>query len=170
MTQIAEQPVLRQATAADAALLAGIEARCFPPAEAAGLGQFEARLAVFPRHFLIAGLDGVPVGFVNGMVIDAERIDDVMYADAKLHNESGAWQSVFGLNVLFEHRRRGIAARLLQEFIDQARAEGRRGCVLTCKDYMLHYYARFGFERLGESASTHGGARWHDMKLVFSGV
>ena len=56
-----------------------------------------------------------------------------MYADAALHNRAGAWQMVFGLEVHPAYRRQGRAAALMQALIDQARAEGRRGVVLTCK-------------------------------------
>ena len=51
--------------------------------------------------------------------------------------------------------------------IADARAQGRRGCVLTCKDALVHYYARFGFVDEGISQSTHGGVVWHDMRLTF---
>ena len=35
--------------------------------------------------------------------------------------------------------------------------------VLTCKDHLVHYYSRFGFKKVGVSASVHGGAVWYDM-------
>lgn len=41
-------------------------------------------------------------------------------------------------------------------FIEQARKEGRKGLVLTCKKRLIHYYARFGFVDEGVSGSTHG--------------
>jgi predicted GNAT family N-acyltransferase len=40
--------------------------------------------------------------------------------------------------------------------------------VLTCKDHLVHYYASFGFQCQGISASTHGGAVWNDMVLTFA--
>ena len=56
---------------------------------------------------------------------------------------------------------------MLERVIADARAQGRRGCVLTCKDALVHYYARFGFVDEGISQSTHGGVVWHDMRLTF---
>ena len=71
------------------------------------------------------------------------------------------------MNTLPASRSRGCAGRLLERAIADARAQGRRGLVLTCKDALVHYYARFGFVDEGISASTHGGAVWHAMRLTF---
>ena len=39
--------------------------------------------------------------------------------------------------------------------------------ILTCKEALIHYYARFGFKNCGLSASVHGGAVWYDMRITF---
>lgn len=39
-------------------------------------------------------------------------------------------------------------------FIEQARKEGRKGLVLTCKKRLIHYYARFGFVDEGFGLNT----------------
>ena len=64
-------------------------------------------------------------------------------------------------------RRQGYAGLLLQRAIADARAQGRKGLVLTCKEKLLHYYARFGFVNEGVSGSTHGGVVWYQMRLRF---
>ena len=46
-------------------------------------------------------------------------------------------------------------------------SQGRKGLVLTCKEKLLHYYAKFGFVNEGVSASTHGGVVWYQMRLRF---
>lgn len=66
---------------------------------------------------------------------------------------------IFGVNTLPEYRRRGLAGTLINEMIAEARRQGRDGLVLTCKDRLVHYYAKFGFLNEGVSEkSTHGGA------------
>ena len=157
---------IRKATLQDAALLTQIEAACFPAAEAATRDRFDARLEAFADHFLICEVDGEAVGFIDGMVIDSPYIEDVMFEKADRHCPDGAWQSIFGLNTLPKYRRRGYAARLMQALIAQAKEE-RRCLTLTCKEHMLHYYAKFGFVPLGASDSQHGGVRWFDMVLEF---
>lgn len=167
MQTIDDEIRIRKATPADAQTLAAIEAACFPAAEAATRERFDDRLTIFADHFLILEIQGEAAGFIDGMVTQEPRIEDRMYEDAGLHRPDGAWQSVFGLNVLPQYRRRGCAARLLEAFIALAEEEGRRGLTLTCKEHMLHYYAKFGFVPLGMSASQHGGVRWFDMVLEF---
>ena len=49
-----------------------------------------------------------------------------------------------------------------------ARQQGRKGLVLTCKERLLPYYAKFGFQDEGVTdKSTHGNAAWHQMRLSF---
>ena len=51
--------------------------------------------------------------------------------------------------------------------VEQARQQGRKGLVLTCKEHLLHFYGKVGFVDEGISDSTHGGAVWHKMRLTF---
>ena len=153
---------------ADLAAVAAVEGACFPAAEAATEKDFAARLAVYPNHFwLLEEDDGTLVSFVNGLGTDEPLLRDAMYAAASLHNEHGAWQMVFGVNTLPQYRRQGLAGQVLERVIADARAQGRKGCVLTCKDKLIHYYEKFGFQNEGVSASTHGGVVWYDMRLTF---
>lgn len=158
---------IRTATMEDLDAVTAVEAACFPAAEAATRDEFAARLAVYPNHFWLLEEDGRLVSFINGLVSDEPTIRDEMFADAAFHNEQGAWQMVFGVNTLPEYRRRGLAGKVMQRVIADARAQGRKGCVLTCKDRLVHYYETFGYRSEGVSASTHGGAVWYDMRLTF---
>ena len=101
------------------------------------------------------------------MVSDEPTLRDEMYENAELHNEHGAWQMIFGVNTLPAYRRQGCAARVMERVIADAHAQGRKGCVLTCKDRLIHYYETFGFQNEGVSKSVHGGVVWYDMRLTF---
>lgn len=158
---------IRTATMEDLEAVTAVEADCFPAAEAATRDEFAARLAVYPNHFWLLEEDGRLVSFINGLVSDEPTIRDEMFADAAFHNEQGAWQMVFGVNTLPEYRRRGLAGEVMRRVIADAKAQGRKGCVLTCKDRLVHYYETFGYRSEGVSASTHGGAVWYDMRLTF---
>ena len=159
--------LIRNAKKEEAALLAQIEAECFPAAEAAGKQDIEARMDVFEDCFFVAETNGKIVGFINGAGAKEASLPDQMYHDASLHDPNGAYQTVFGLDVLPAYRRNGIAGRLLERMIHHARECQRKGVVLTCKDHLVHYYAGFGFKHCGVADSTHGGAKWNEMKLLF---
>ncbi len=60
--------LIRNAKKEEAALLAQIEAECFPAAEAAGKQDIEARMDVFEDCFFVAETNGKIVGFINGAV------------------------------------------------------------------------------------------------------
>ncbi len=158
---------IRKATLDDLDAIERIEALCFPASEAAARESLRARLIVYSDHFLVLEDGGELIGFVNGMVTDDRTISDAMFDHAELHREDGRWQSVFGLDVVPEHRRKGHAERLMRAFIEHARSEKRLGCILTCKERLLPYYAKFGFKNEGVSQSQHGGAVWYDMTLAF---
>ena len=159
---------IRTAVLADLPAVTAVEAACFPAAEAATEKDFADRLAIYPDHFwLLEEEDGTLVSFVNGLVTDEPHLRDEMYADVSFHDENGAWQMIFGVNTLPEYRRLGLAEQVLRQVIADAKAQGRKGCVLTCKDKLLHYYGKLGFVNEGVSQSTHGGVVWYEMRLTF---
>lgn len=158
---------IRQVTPEDLDEVTAVEAACFPEAEAATRESFEQRIKAFPDSFFVAVHDGRIIGFINGCVTDERTIRDEMFEDSSLHNSDGCYQSNFGLDVLAEYRRQGIAAELMEYLIETARKRGKKGLILTCKDRLIHYYAKFGYQNLGISASVHGGAVWYDMILEF---
>lgn len=158
---------IRTATLKDLDAVSAVEAACFPAAEAATPAEFAERLRHYGGHFWLMSDGEKLIGFVDGMVTDKADLSDNLYAQASLHNENGAWQMIFGVNTLPEYRRRGVAAALLERAIADAKAQGRKGLVLTCKDKLVHYYAKFGFVSEGVSESTHGGVVWYQMRLTF---
>ena len=158
---------IRTATMQDLDSIAAVEKVCFRSAEAASREELEKRLQNYPDHFWLQ-MDGDRViAFVDGMVTDEPDLTDDMYTNAAMHREDGAWQMIFGVNTLPEYRRRGLAGQLLETAIAVAKQQGRKGLVLTCKDKLVHYYARFGFVNEGVSGSAHGGVTWYQMRLTF---
>ena len=158
---------IRTATMADLAAVTYLEAICFPAAEAASEESFAQRLMCYPGHFWLLMDGDTVVAFVNGLVTDDPDLRDEMYENAGLHDENGAWQMIFGVDTHPDYRRRGCAGKLLEHVIGQAKAQGRRGLVLTCKKKLIPYYSKFGFVSEGISQSTHGDVTWHQMRLTF---
>ena len=159
---------IRTATIADLAQIAAVEAECFPAAEAATKEEFAERIKYYGNHFWLMFEGEKLIAFVDGFVTDEPDLTDEMYENACMHNENGVWQMIFGVNTLPEYRKRGYAGELIRRAIADARQQSRKGLVLTCKDRLLAYYAKFGFVDEGvPEKSTHGNARWHQMRLTF---
>ena len=158
---------IRTATLQDIDQIAAVEKECFPAAEAATKEEFEQRLSHYGDHFWLMFEDDKLIAFVDGMVTDQEDLTDEMYENASMHQENGAWQMIFGVNTIPAYRKHGYAGELIKCAIEDARKQERKGLVLTCKDHLVHYYAKFGFENEGVSESEHGGVKWNQMRLKF---
>ena len=125
-------------------------------------------LPIMANHFWLMYNGDKLISFVDGFVTDDADLTDEMYENAAMHNENGAWQMIFGVNTLPAYRQHGYAGESLQKAIANAKEQGRKGLVLTCKDRLVPYYAKFGFVDEGMTdKSTHGNVAWHQMRLTF---
>jgi len=159
---------IRKTTMNDLDTIVEIENQCFPEAEAASRTSLENRIRIFTDSFFVATVEEDEiVGFINGCITNDRTICDEMFDDPKLHIPDGDYQSIFGLDVIPEYRQRGIAGQLMKHMIQVSEKNGRKGVILTCKEHLINYYSKFGFENMGISASVHGGAQWYDMILEF---
>lgn len=158
---------IRTATIEDLEAVSAMEAECFPPAEAATKEEFEKRLTHYGKHFWLMFDGDKLIAFVDGFVTDEADLTDEMYEKAEMHDENGAWQMIFGVNTIPAYRKRGYAGELIKRAIADAREQGRKGLVLTCKDRLIPYYAKFSFVNEGVSESVHGNVVWNQMRLTF---
>lgn len=157
---------IRHAVQADLAQLAAIEAASYPSAEGASEESIRRRIARFPECFwLLENENGEIAAFINGMRTDARDLDDAMYDDPSLHNPQGQWLMLFSVVTAPGHRKKGYASRVMRQVIQDTQA--CTGIVLTCKEALLPFYARFGFQNEGISQSTHGDTQWYQMRLIF---
>lgn len=65
--------------------------------------------------------------------------------------EDGEWQTIFGVNTAPKYRKLGYATKMMEQVIVDAKKQGRKGCMLTCKEKLIHYYEKFGYENKGIS-------------------
>ena len=159
---------IKYATMENLAAIAAVEAECFPPAEAATEKEFAERIKHYGNHFWLMFDNEKLIAFVDGFVTDEPDLTDEMYENAAMHNENGAWQMIFGVNTVPDYRKRGYAGELIYRAIGDAKQQGRKGLVLTCKEKLISYYAKFGFVDEGVSdKSTRGNVEWHQMRLTF---
>lgn len=159
---------IRYATIEDIKAITAVETECFPPAEAATEKEFIERVRYYGNHFWLMFEQEKLIAFVDGFVTDEPDLTDEMYENASMHNENGAWQMIFGVNTLPTYRKYGYAGKLIRRAIEDSKQQGRKGLVLTCKDKLVPYYAKFGFQDEGVTdKSTHGNVVWHQMRLTF---
>ena len=157
--------IIRFANKSDLDSIIKIESICFPKEEAASEDSLKKRFEAFPENFIVAEtkIDKKIIGFINGCTYDKPELPDILYEDASLHNKNGEYQTIFGIDTLPDYRRQGVGEHLMRSLINLTRKRGKKGLVLTCKDYLIHYYEKFGYKNMGVSKSCHGGAKWNDM-------
>jgi ribosomal protein S18 acetylase RimI-like enzyme len=158
---------IRNAAANDLDALTAIEGASFPKEEAAKREDFEQRLAIYPNHFWVLEDEEKVVSLINGMTTNDPQRHDELLENPDLHDENGQWLIIFGVATDPLYRKAGNASTLMNRVIELTKAEGRKGIVLICKDRLIPFYERFGFKCEGVSSSTHGGAEWYNMKLIF---
>jgi ribosomal protein S18 acetylase RimI-like enzyme len=156
--------LIRQVTTSDLDPCFAIESACYGR-EGATRERIAHRIATYPDGFLVAELDGQFAGFVNSGATQRDNIADEALKDLVGHDPSGVNIVIFSLAVAPSLQRQGIRRALLRQFIATARGLGKAQILLLCQADLIRYYARFGFAHRGESASTHGGLRWHEMAL-----
>lgn len=157
---------IRHADLNDLDDLADIESASYPAAEGASRESIKARIEHFPECFWILENDnGEILSFINGMLTDRADLTDDMYDDPSMHDKDGKRLMIFSVVTHPNHLHCGYASKVMRRLIEDMTAEGKEGIVLTCKEKLLGFYSRFGFENEGVSASTHGDAVWYQMRL-----
>ena len=150
-------------------MAAALEAICFPPEYAASPATIAERMTTYADHFwLIEDEGGMLLALVNGPCTHERDLTDEMYETPTMHDPDGAWQMILGVATAPAAQGQGLATRLLRTVTETTRVHGRQGLVLTCLDDLVRFYARLGFVDEGLSASHHGGALWHQMRLTLS--
>ena len=156
---------IRHVAAPDIQACYDIETECFSRAEAASIGKIKKRAAIFPKGFLIAQGDGKVVGFINSGATDKPDLADEEFKDMVGHDPDGKNMVILSIAVAPDFQGMDISRPLMEQFIDSSRILGKQNILLLCRENMIAYYRRFGYEDGGVSASTHGGGRWHEMHL-----
>lgn len=159
---------IRHAKNEDLNRLAEIESASYPAAEGASRESIEGRLRYYPDHFWLLEVDdGKIAAFVNGFVTMEKDLTDEMYDRPEMHDPDGDWQMIFSVVTAPEHRGKGYAGRLLEQVKRDAVEQKRKGIVLTCKERLIPFYSKFGFQNEGISKSVHGNVVWYQMRLTF---
>lgn len=159
--------IVRTAKMDDLPQLVKIGEECYPLEETITKSEYEKRLNTYANHFWILEKEKEIVAFITGPVINESRITDDMFHDTTFHHEDGRWQAILDVNTAPKHQKKGYASQIMKQLISDVRKQGRKGCVLTCKEELISYYQKFGFKNLGISQSTVAGETWYDMVLIF---
>lgn len=159
--------IIRKASIDDLDILTNVENECFPITEAASREVIKERLKYFAHRFWLLFEGETLISFIDGMATNQKDLADEMYEKARLHEDNGEWQMIFGVNTIPSYRKQGYARKLMGHVIEEVKRENKKGLVLTCKKELIPFYEKFGYKSEGISASVHGNVVWYQMRLIF---
>ncbi|RMG18573.1 MAG: GNAT family N-acetyltransferase [Planctomycetota bacterium] len=155
---------LRRPRPEDLEALAALEARSYPPDEAAPREVLADRIARAPACFLLAeGEDGALLGFVCGTRSAAPTLT---HASMREHDPAGASLCIHSVVVDPAHRRRGLGRRLVAAYLERVGRDlsGVERVLLICKQHLVGFYEQNGFRLVGPSSVVHGRDPWFEMR------
>ncbi|MCV9886312.1 GNAT family N-acetyltransferase [Metabacillus halosaccharovorans] len=154
---------LRNVQTTDLAQLLLIEKEGFPIEEAATKEAFVERIQLIPDTFIVAEKEGVILGYINGPIMNQPYITDDLFEKIKENPKRGGYQSILGLAVSKQARKKGVAQILMKKIEALVLDNEREGISLTCKQELVSFYEKMGFVNHGLSESQHGGERWYNL-------
>lgn len=164
----AEEFIFRNIKPEETEQAIAIEGICFPPHEACSAKAMTERITAAPELFFVAvdRKTGKIAGFFNGVATDETSFRDEFFTDISLHKTAGKNIMLLGLDVLPEYRGRGLARRLVEEYVLRERAGNRQALVLTCLEDKVEMYLKMGFTDNGTANSSWGNEEWHEMRYM----
>ncbi|KAI5885621.1 acyl-CoA N-acyltransferase [Schizophyllum commune H4-8] len=158
--------------ASDLETAIAIEKASYPEDEAATLEGFRYRQSQAPDLFLGAYLparpDGTPSRTLIGYICATTSPASTLTHESMSNHVPGASSvCIHSVCVAPEYRRRGIALRLLKEYV--ARLESQMSTpytriLLIAHDDLVPLYEKAGFTLVGPSKVQHGARPWFEMK------
>lgn len=84
------------------------------------------------------------------------------------HDELGDTVCIHSLCVHPDFAGRGFGKILLKSYVQRIKDSGvAKRISLICRDYLVGYYEKAGFSKVGPSKCQYGGGNWVDMVLEF---
>ena len=133
--------------------------------EVATREKIRKRIREYPQGFIVMELNGMVIGFINCGATDKVDLADEEFKDLVGHDSNGKHVVIFSVVVHNDFQGNGFAGKLLTEFIYRITKMQKESIHLICRDNLIDFYKKYGFEYIRKSNSTHGGLHWHEMVL-----
>ena len=98
--------------------------------------------------FLIAEIDGVVAGYIEGPVIAERYLTDDLFHKVAPNASQGGFIAVTSLSISKDFKGQGIGTALIAALKDLAIAQKRQGIILTFHDYLIAYYETVSYTHL----------------------
>ncbi|QEH62353.1 GNAT family N-acetyltransferase [Spiroplasma chinense] len=145
-----------------------IEVENFVPQEVLSRETYKERIEKISSSFIVARDElGKVMGFIVGKSSSSLYLEDEVFTITKENIDSDPYYWVVTLAVDKECQKFKIGSRLIQNFLEQAKSEGKKAVSLTCVKELVTYYEKFNFKNHGVSESKFAGHTWYNMVFEF---
>jgi len=156
---------IREACKGDLDRCYEIESTAYAGDEAASREKIGKRIGIYPEGFLVLEFEEEIAGLINSGATDHVQLSDQAFKELVGHDPNGKKVVIMSVAVHPDFQRKGLARKLIIEFIDKMKAMAKSEIFLICQTGLIDMYASYGFEYIGVSDSEHGGLDWHEMSL-----
>jgi ribosomal protein S18 acetylase RimI-like enzyme len=118
--------IIRSVSKYDLEACVHVESSCFAPSEAASKESIEQRIEIYPDGFLVAVQNENVVGMINSGATHKDDITDEEFKKMIGHDRDGQNIVVFSLAVSPDYQGLGVSRKLMDQFIETARAWRRK--------------------------------------------
>lgn len=140
-----------------------IETVSYSGDEAATKEKILKRIKTYPEGFIVLeNTEGV-IGFINSGATHKVELSDEEFKELVGHDPAGEYIVVLSVVVHPDYQGKGMASKLMHHFIVSMKKLDKTEVYLICQTELIDMYTKYGFSYLGESASDHGGMKWHEM-------
>mmetsp|Transcript_2552 Transcript_2552/g.5685 ORF Transcript_2552/g.5685 Transcript_2552/m.5685 type:complete len:184 (-) Transcript_2552:144-695(-) len=141
-----------------------LEATSYPVDEAATYEKLKFRIESACNVFLLAidsGSDQI-IGFTCGTCTSAPTLT---HESMSTHDPDGKLLCIHSVVVAHEHRRKGLASRMLKAYIAyvQGTTPDLAEIRLISKEQLVKLYQGVGFKLIGPSDVVHGADKWFEL-------
>ena len=155
---------IRLASLDDLEAIYAIEMANFSAEEAIPKDILADHIQKIPTSFLVAEEEGQVLGYLEGPVVKERHLKDSSFTAVEDWSQNpGGYISITSLSIAPAAQSRGLGKILLAEMKKIAQRDGRVGINLTCHDYLITYYEKYGFVNEGLSQSIYAGEVWYDL-------
>ena len=142
-----------------------IESVSYSGDEAATREKILKRIRTYPEGFVVLENEKEIIGFINSGATHKVELSNEDFKELVGHDSDGKHIVILSVVIHPAYQGRGLASKLMNNFIDRMKALGKSDIYLICQTELINMYSRYGFVDLGPSDSNHGGMIWNEMSL-----
>ena len=142
-----------------------IESVSYSGDEAATRDKILKRIITYPEGFIVLENEKEIIGFINSGATHEVELSNEDFKELVGHDSEGKYIVILSVVIHPAYQGRGMASKLMKNFIDRMKALGKSDIYLICQPGLIDMYAKYGFVDLGPSDSNHGGVSWNEMSL-----